>query len=566
MLPMRVMPQKPLGPLAIVLTLGVFSGCKGCVNKNTGEGASGGTAQAQTTPGGPQFVVDCKAATKAISPYIYGIAFDITGHSDWKEIRQFELNPSGRRLGGNAASRYNWEHGTAFNHGSDWIFANNGYADAPAPFYDMFLQGNAEKKLQSAVMIQTMGWVAKDMTSVGFPIAKVGTQKVFDDARGGGNGIRPDGSEIPPGPPTNTSIPSTPEFQARYVKKIRELAIKRGVPGPRVYIMDNEPSLWNSTHRDVHPEPLSYDELLKFTKEYATAVRDADPEGLIAGPAAFGWTELFFSAKDAKAGFHLKPDRRAHDDMPMAAWYLKELRAHEQKTGKKMLDLFDYHFYPQAEGIGMGKEGKTDMNTSAIRIRSTRALWDPEYKDESWIKEPQRLLPRLREWIDQYYPGLGIQIGEWNFGAEGDISSGLATAEALGRFADNGVKTAYYWPYPKLDSPAFYAFRAFRNYDGKGGKFEDNLVPAKPMENTSIWASKDASGKHMVVVLLNYSPYRTVESTVALDACGTVASTKHFVYTKDKKAFADGKTAPSGPGVTASLPPYSISVLDITLK
>ena len=43
-------------------------------------------------------------------------------------------------------------------------------------------------------------------------------------------------------------------------------------------------------------------------------------------------------------------------------------------------------------------------------------LWDPSYVDESWIKEPVKLLPRMREWVDENYPARGLSIGEWSFG------------------------------------------------------------------------------------------------------------------------------------------------------
>ena len=51
---------------------------------------------------------------------------------------------------------------------------------------------------------------------------------------------------------------------------------------------------------------------------------------------------------------------------------------------------------------------------------------------------------RLREWIASENPGLGISIGEWNFGAEEHMSGGLAVAEALGRFGALGLKAAFY--------------------------------------------------------------------------------------------------------------------------
>ena len=36
-----------------------------------------------------------------------------------------------------------------------------------------------------------------------------------------------------------------------------------------MYMLDNEPTLWNSTHRDVHPDPVGYEELLDRTLEGA---------------------------------------------------------------------------------------------------------------------------------------------------------------------------------------------------------------------------------------------------------------------------------------------------------
>ncbi len=513
------------------------------------------------------FTLDCKAKAKPISPLIYGIGFDITGDTDWKEPRQWELNPTGRRLGGNASTRYNWEHGQAFNHASDWMFKNNAGSE-PEPFYVTFMRDNAEKGVTAVVQIPMIGWVAKDGTSASFPIAEFGGQEKTDNEVTNGNGKRRDGTEIAPPPPTRTSKPSTPEFQAKFVQRIKTLASGFKHKEKRIYLLDNEPALWNSTHRDVHPEPVTYDELLDRTKKYATAIRDADPEGLIAGPTAFGWSELFYSAKDLKGRVNVPggaPDRKAHEDMPLVAWYLRELKAHEVKTGKKLLDLLDVHYYPQTEGIGVGKEGKVDAETSAIRIRSPRALWDPTYKDESWIKDTVRLIPRLQEWIDKYYPGLGIQIGEWNFGAEGDISSGLATAEALGRFADGGVRSAYYWVYPVLDSPAFFAFRAFRNFDGKNGRFLDNLVPAKGVDGTSIWASRDDAGKHVVLVVINTSPFRNVTAPIEVGSCGTVKSARAFVYTKANKGFKESEPKAGGASLSVEFPPYSISVVDVNL-
>src|SRR4029078_10949073 len=98
---------------------------------------------------------------------------------------------------------------------------------------------------------------------------------------------------------------------------------------------------------------------------------------------------------------------------------------------------------------------------SARRTRSVRALWEPTYKDESWIDDTVELIPRLKRWIAEYYPKRGISIGEYNFGATTHMKGGLAQAEALGRFAEQGITSAFFFTYPPHRSPTFWAFRAF---------------------------------------------------------------------------------------------------------
>src|SRR6185369_15465545 len=108
----------------------------------------------------------------------------------------------------------------------------------------------------------------------------------------------------------------------------------------------------------------------------------------IAGPAEWGWSGYLYSAKDLETGATLRPDRRAHGDVPLIPWYLQELKKRQQATGTRILDVLDVHFYPQGSGV---YGSAADTATAALRLRSTRALWDPTYQDESWIGEPVRL-------------------------------------------------------------------------------------------------------------------------------------------------------------------------------
>ncbi len=524
-------------------------------------------------------VVDCSAPTKPIDPGIYGTGYDPSdysdvpnpgiygigdGYSDMRDERQWQLGATGRRFGGNPSSRYNWQLGT-FNHGSDWVFANDG-TPSGEPLYERFLHENDARGVASAITIGILGWVAKDRSSASFPIATYPDQRGVDQTRAAGEGRARGGRVIPSPAPTVTSVPSPPEMQGLWVKTMAS-EMPSGAT-PRVYILDNEPGLWNSTHRDIHPDPVSYDELLARTVAYAKEIRRNDPRGLIAGPSSFGWPDYLYSGKDAWPSYKLHIDRRRHGDLPLLAFYLRELHRHEQETGERLLDLLDVHFYPQGEEVGVGAKGGVDAKTAAMRIRSTRALWDPTYVDESWIGEPIRLLPRLREWIDQYDPGVGIEIGEWNFGAEGHMSGALAVAETLGRFAQAGVARAFYWTFPTPGSATFFAFRAFRNFDGRGGRFLDALVPlALSPEGTSVWASRDATGKHVVLVVLDFMPDVGLDARIRLMSCGGAPRGTAYVYVQGAADFATSDLARADSGaVAASLPPYSLTTLDIRLE
>jgi hypothetical protein len=52
----------------------------------------------------------------------------------------------------------------------------------------------------------------------------------------------------------------------------------------------------------------------------------------------------------------------------------------------------------------------------ALRLRLTRGLWDPTYRDESWIREPVALVPRVRSWVTTENPGTKLVIGEYSWG------------------------------------------------------------------------------------------------------------------------------------------------------
>ncbi len=498
----------------------------------------------------------CRAATHPISPLIYGAAL-----GDWESAQ------AAQRIGGNPMSRLNWDLANTWNAGSDWFFENT---HGDTGLWD-WLDAGVKHHVPTAMTVPMLGWVAKNDTSVGFPSAKFAGQRKYDPNRPAGDGYRPDGTPIPPGAPTETSIAAPPEVIGRWIRMLRDKDGERGARAVAMYILDNEPSLWNVTHRDVHPEPLTYDELLDRTIRYASEIRKADPEAVIAGPAEWGWSGYFSSAKDRALAKDrdlapaIGPDRSAHGGIPLIAWYLQKLAEYEKNHGVRLLDVLDVHFYPAADGL-YGEQARTDAEGSALRLRATRALWDPDYRDESWIKEPIQLIPRLKRWVSSNYPGRKISIGEWSFGADAHISGALATAEALGRFGQQGLDSAFYYGGPKLGTGTFWAFRAFRNFDGRGAHFEDTALSTREDEKVSLFASRDAAGTHVVLVVLNRDAEFSVRARLLMDTCGSVSSYRVFGYGRDSSTLLEEPSQPSVDGMpTVTLPSYSLAVVDVRL-
>ena len=215
--------------------------------------------------------VRCDRAGRKISDQIFGIAWDLGEAAP----QSFRMGATTRRWGGNAASRYNPEIG-AWNSANDWFWENHGITN-----HHTFLKQNKDNHLTSVFTVPMLGWVAKDKTSYTFSVRKHGPQQKADPQKpDAGNGLDPTGKPLAPGPPETTSLAAPPALVAKWVSELKA-ARDAGREDVSMYILDNEPALWNSTHRDVHPEPLTYDELLARTIAVGSAIRAADPLSLI---------------------------------------------------------------------------------------------------------------------------------------------------------------------------------------------------------------------------------------------------------------------------------------------
>jgi hypothetical protein len=226
------------------------------------------------------------------------------------------------------------------------------------------------------------------------------------------------------------------------------------------------------------------------------------------------------------------------------------------------------HYYPHLNNVALSPAGNAE--TQALRLRSTRSLWDPTYQDEGWISdvtdEPVQFIPRMKQWVDNNYPGTKLAITEYNWGALDHINGALAQADVLGIFGREGLDLATLWGPPEIDEPGTFAFRMYRNYDGSGSAFGETSVQASSADQgqVSIYAAQRASDGALTLVIINKTG-QGLTSDVSLAHFTPAAYAQVYRYSATNLGaivqLAD--QAFSGSGFSALFPANSITLVVI---
>jgi Glycoside hydrolase family 44 len=517
--------------------------------------------------------IDPSADRRPVSPLIYGVAF---GSAAQAQRMRWPV----RRWGGNATTRYSWQIDYT-NHANDWFFLNDKvreYTRDPANLphssaVNRFIDETRAAGGQPLITLSMIGWMPIDATHRwGFSVAKYGAQQATECTESGwaswckpdaGNGVRTDGTLITGNDPFDTSRQVGPSFITSWMQHIASRVGTAGNGGVKFFALDNEPMLWHSTHRDVHPSKLTYDGLWQRTVQYASAIKAQDPAAQLFGPVTWGWCDLFYSAAD-----NCRPgaDYAAHGNMPLLEWYLKQVRDHELANGVRLVDWVDLHYYPEGTNIALSDDESPAV--AAHRLRSIKSLYDPNYLDESWIGKPIYLIPRVKAWIAARLPGAKLAITEYNFGNDNGVSSALAQAEVLAIFGREGVDLASRWRAPKDGSLMEDAFLLYLNYDGQGSKVAGDSVRAVSANVDAVGAyavrGTGASASRLYVLLFNKD---TVERHVDVQLpAGTLAGTPASLYRFGAQRLgAAGTASVSGGGLSLDLPQRSATLVVLQL-
>jgi len=515
--------------------------------------------------------VDAQVNRHSISPLIYGVAFasaasDLAG-----------MNCPVHRSGGNSETRYNWQL-NAHNHAADWYFESIDDGSAtPAATADSFVSTSKSGGAQPMLTIPMIGWPPKLGAAraklASYSTNKYGPQTGTDRQwmANAGNGVGTNSSThtswlITTNDPTDASFPTNSLFQQAFVQLLTNRWGVSTNGGVSYYLMDNEHSIWFSTHQDVHPVGPTMQEIRDKFFDYAGKVKAVDPDALVAAPEEWGWSGYFYSGYDQQwSGAHSDwnvahlPDRGTNGGWDYCPWLLNQFYQRATNTNQRLLDYFTLHCYPQS-----GESSSTDVSTSMqlLRNRSTRQLWDTNYADPSWIKSIVMLIPRMKGWVAAYYPGTKIGITEYNWGADGYINGATAQADILGIFGREGLDLGTRWTSPTSGTPTYNAFKMYRNYDGNKSGFGDisvNATGPNP-DNVSVFAAVRSSDSALTIMVINKQLTAGALPTINLANFAPGGTAQVWQLTSANTITRLGDLSFTGSTITNTLPPQSITL------
>lgn len=513
--------------------------------------------------------IDADSGRKPISPWLYGRNNNLSddpkepiGDSLLAVYREAGLRML-RENGGNNATKYNWRrklssHPDWYNnvYAHDWTYTAKTLQDSLPGTQGLFAfqllgkaASNASNNFNDWSYNQSQWWG--------------GTSQ---NLAGGGTANDEGGEDATvEGDPSKYLTDWTPDSSASILDGWFG-AGGAGLDAGRFqyWNMDNEPDIWGGTHDDVVTTPMDFETYFQKYLAVAKAVRAKGVPVKLVGPVYCNdWQWWTWNNKLI--------DDDGVDRSPMEM-FLKRIGEEETKSGIKLLDVFDLHFYP-------GYNSASDVPNL---LQLHRVFWDTAYAwpgangvhmvDGKWNSASENYtFERVRRWMVQHLGG-ERPVAMTEFGAMsagGDVNArNTFYASLLGTFADQGgeILTAWDW-YPGWWEVLHLYSREAKAVRVRSVSSKDSLVSA--------YASISADGDSLVAILVNRD--RTASQTVTLqvkgfDLDGTVATARLSGITKEtfrshgSNALVAGTATTSGGLVPLTLPALSITAVKLAGK
>jgi hypothetical protein len=373
-------------------------------------------------------------------------------------------------------------------------------------FVDLMLLDTVKAKSTLFLLVPLARWVANGEPDCGsFPISVYGHQQ--KEWTKYGNGVYPNGTLL--SGDWRCYVPYGLQDVLAWIARLRALVGDDVFDRHVVLQMDNENDLLGFVHRDIHPSPMSYDELWSVTVTYASTLKRLYPHVRIAGPISYGWCGWWWSELDGCA--HNGTDYYSHYSLYNMPWYLSQLEAYYQATGIQLVDILDNHHYPN-----LPNDDFTPANRAQY-FDEVRSWYDPRYIDAGWIGQcgarcggpVLNVIPRYHAWIAKYAPSLSIDLAfsEYAFGFNDSSETGaLTTLESLAVLGAYNVTWGLRWISPEPGSLTQEVWRLWFDYDGTGSTMmgEFALTTSTAWPNVTAYSTFDRATRRLHVLLISH--------------------------------------------------------------
>ncbi len=452
--------------------------------------------------------IDVNEVSGHISPYIYGITdkYSVSGVTI-NSIKQEGID----------VSTYNWEENfsnTGVNNGS-----LNGYelvADMGALNYSKYAL-HAEQIDEIAdrndikskyLTLPMLGMVSKD--AYGAVTLEDSAERYYDLITSIQNE-----SIYPP------NLNDNKVYSQGYLTYLTDKFGFAGSGGFDGYFLDYKPEDWQENFSFWKNKPTTSAELVQKSAELSKTIKYVDKDAMVFGPSIEG-LDSYANLKN-----HADWEKYSGEYSWFIDYYLDKMRIQSEKSGTRLLDCLDLHYYPEIivpfadEPIYMSD----DYYANALRTETSRILWDTSYVDSSQFGKTYRqftpLIHTLQASIRMYYPETKLSFSEYNFGGGENISGAIVQADVLGIFGQNDIYMANLNPSTENYDFQKSAINLYTNYDGEGNSFGPIAVKSEFIEdkNLSVYSSKDSDwGEKITSVVINKSLERAKNAVIQIDS------------------------------------------------
>jgi len=517
-----------------------------------------------------QITVDVTKEIKEISPYIYGRNNSLSDDSNkplsaakWKFYKDAGVKLF-REGGGNNSTKYNWQKKLTSH--PDW------YSNVYSHNWDYAAQSLQANMPEAKGMwsFQLLGHVAKT-NSYNFNDWGYNQSKWWEGTGWplcGGGVISEDKKSYTPGDPNLYLEPcdanSTTGILTQWFDK---LGLNKNQF--QYWNMDNEPECWHSTHKDIMPKTISAEEYIQKYVAVAAQARTLFPEIKIVGPV-FTNEWQWYNWQTGTVPDLENPSKK----YSWVEYFIKRIAEEQQRTGLRLLDVLDFHFYP---------ENKRD-----ITLQLHRVFYDTTYDypgangckviNGGWDNKitKEYIFKRSNDWLDKYMgAGHGVTMGMSEMGSlysQDPNVIAVCYASLLGTFAENNVElfTPWDWYIGQWE-----VMHLFTRYTGSiavnSTSSENNLVSAYSSINevkdmlTVILVNRDVNNEKTVNVSLQNTT-STMRSTSYYRLSNLPANQETFI-SKDNNALQTGNVSlDNANSFSMSLPKLSVTAVQIPLK